>query len=150
MGVGGGRGFCPYCGAMNPASFNFCGTCHRALPAAEGGSPSLGDVPRQDDPFQPNSSSGQSGARTFDISPRVGGLVFVYISIGLIIGGIGFLAGGAVESASAASFNHTCSSNPQCTPVPDFSGVLYALGAVVLIIGIALLVYGIRQYTSQD
>jgi hypothetical protein len=28
------EGFCPYCGSINPADYNFCGSCHRRLPIA--------------------------------------------------------------------------------------------------------------------
>lgn len=144
--TGSGR-FCPFCGANNPAEFNFCGNCHRVLPA-KGVAPPAGPPPPSDS-FQLVTSQTYNSATTLNVGRSTGGLVFLIIGIPLLILGILLLVAAGIAAAGTASFNQACSMNPVCTPASDPSGALAGGGVVLLLIGLALAGYGVFQYQDR-
>ena len=135
--------FCPYCGSSNSSDFNFCANCHRQLPPASAGDPTPSMAPT----YLPSPTARPFlAAGTFDVGPRAGGLVFVYIGLPLLIFGILALVGASLASSGTASYNQQCSKIPQCTPQADPSGTFAAAGVLLLLLGIGFMVWGISQY----
>jgi hypothetical protein len=138
-------GFCPYCGALNPAGYNFCAQCHQALPGHGNATGPPPPPPPPPDSFQLASVQRSGSTTTFNVGRSVVGVICLYLGIISVLGGIGFFVAAGIAHQGTVTFNQACSMNPMCTPAPDPSGGLAAAGAVVLIIGIVLAVYGFTQ-----
>jgi hypothetical protein len=143
--------FCPYCGALNPPGYNFCGQCHQALPGRGGttGTPPPPPPPPSDS-FQLASVQRSGSTTTFNVGRNVVGLICLYLGIIAALAGIGFLVAAEVAHQGTVSFNQACSMNPACTPAPDPSGAFAAAGVVVLIIGVVLALYGFTQVRKRS
>jgi len=59
----------------------------------------------------------------------------------LVFGVIALLAAAAI-SFGVTNFNHACAQNPLCTPQPDPSPSVTAVGIVLLLVGAIILGYG--------
>ena len=99
---------------------------------------------------------GQSGYRPLEMpsalgQPRLTPLpttspwLYYRAGIPLVIVGFVVLGISAAIAQGVASYNSGCSTIPTCTPQSDPSGGVAAFGIVLLLIGIALIVYGASQ-----
>lgn len=121
---------CASCGAGNPVGTLTCQYCGSALPPP---------APIFSPPSLPSENSFEL------VSPRSSVLSgnsqpLLALGILLIFFGIILLIGAAVVGQGVAQFNQACSQNPLCTPEPDPSGGLAAVGLVLVLIAVILLV----------
>ena len=153
-------GFCPYCGSTNPPDYSFCVTCHRRLPGSgTETSSSIPSTPKQafdsssfvaPPPDRYRLVTDDPAANRLDVGRGVAGLFFIYIGIPLLLVGIGLLAFAGPVHDAAATANQACSPMYPCAAPPDFSGAMYAGGALLLIMALGLVGYGIYSYANRD
>ena len=100
------------------------------------------------DSYRLVTEGGQPPAMNFGITRGSGGLIFIIFGIMVLLAGIGALVVASVEASAAASFNSACSQNPLCTPVPDYSGSIAAVGVILLIVAFILIGLAYRAYQN--
>ena len=123
---------CPRCGALTLAGAAHCTTCGSALPnPAPFGPPGFAGPPRYD-PYRVPASH--------DEEERAVGVVAIVLGAILLVSGVAALAAAAFLHASVASFNSGCQS--PCTPAPDPSGAIAAVGIVMLLVGLVVMAVG--------
>lgn len=73
-----------------------------------------------------------------------GGLVLLIIGSGVALAGVGLLIGSVVVHAGVQAYNQGCSAMLHCVPESDPSGWIAAGGVAALIIGVVLVIAGLR------
>ena len=129
---------CARCGGPNPPAAEVCQWCRASLVRPP--TPPTGPVG-----YRPLELPGVPGPHRLNPLPATSNVVYYGVGIPLLVFGIIALLAAAAISSSVASFNSACSQNPVCTPEPDPSGGVAAVGVVLLLIGIILILYGATQ-----
>lgn len=98
------------------------------------------------DSYRLVTEGGPPPSENYGIIRGSGGLIFVYFGVFILIAGISALAMASFEASSVATFNNACAQNPLCTPEPDYSGSITAVGAVLLLLALGLFGLAYRAY----
>jgi len=132
---------CARCGGPNPPGATTCQWCRAALVAP--GPP--GGVYGSYRPLDLVTESDRAYLSAPSDSPAAAAGLAYRIAIPFLFLGVVLLVVSAVISQQASSFNQACAQNPVCTPESDPSGGVAAGGAVLLLIGIVLVAYGLSR-----
>ncbi len=123
---------CPHCGAPTLASAAHCTYCGSVLPnPAPFGPPAFAGPPRYD-PYRVPARDNEE--------ERAVGVVAIVLGAILLVSGVAALAAAAYVHDSIASFDSGCQ-NP-CTPAPDPSGAIAAVGVVMLLVALVVIAVG--------
>ena len=139
--------FCPFCGNSNPSGYNFCLNCHHALPV--GGPAASATSPGAPDSFRLVTDRPDATSMSVNVGRGFWGLLFLYLGIPMLLGGIGALVVAAVISDGVTSSNQTCAMIPGCVPESDPSGLVAGAGVVILLIAIVLVWVGYSSYRDR-
>lgn len=102
------------------------------------------------DTYRLVTDGGQPPSETYGMVRGSGGLVFVYFGILALFAGIVALIAASLEASGVAAFNKACSQNPLCTPQPDYSGSITAVGVIFLVLALVLFGIAYSAYVSQQ
>jgi hypothetical protein len=100
------------------------------------------------DDYRLVSEGGEAPSETQGIVRGSGGLIFVYFGIVVLLAGIFALVAASIEASGVASFNSACAMNPLCTPAPNYSGEITAVGVLLLVV--ALILFGLAYRAYQN
>jgi hypothetical protein len=95
--------------------------------------------------YRPLEIPSEPGRRGLTPLPTTSAWLYYRVSIPLVILGLLVVGIAAAIAQGVASYNSGCSKIPNCSPESDPSGGVAALGVVLLLIGIALIIYGASQ-----
>jgi hypothetical protein len=98
------------------------------------------------DDYRLVSEGGEAPSETQGIVRGSGGLIFVYFGIITLLAGIFALVAASLEASSVASFNSACSMNSLCTPAPNYSDEITAVGVILLLAAFLLFGLAYRAY----
>jgi len=131
---------CARCGGPNLPQSTFCQFCGAPL----SGLPPF--APPRPTQVPPDNFRLVSSNRDEHEGP---GIALLVIGILLIVVGLILFGVAAVVHSGVQSFNNACSQNSLCTPQSDPSGAITGAGVGVLIVGIILLIIGVKLYRGD-